>query len=129
MTPFGGKEIPFYEKYFLGGERTIRGFDIYQVGPKDDNGYVMGGDQAFYANVEYRIPVNRQFSFVFFYDVGNAYLGPIDLSDRYESIGTELMVYVPMLGVPFRLIFAYNPRTIRDGDSHFAFRFGVGPSF
>jgi outer membrane protein insertion porin family len=129
MSAFGGRDVPFYEKFFLGGERSIRGFDIYQIGPKDENGYVMGGDQSFYVNVEYRIPINQQFSFIFFYDVGNAYNGRIDLSDRYESLGTELMVYVPMLGVPFRLIFAYNPRTINGSDSHFAFRFGVGPSF
>jgi len=129
MTPFGSKEIPFYEKYFLGGERSIRGFDIYQLGPKNDDGYVTGGTQAFYINAEYRIPLNQQFSFVFFYDVGNAFDGPISWKDRYESLGLELKVYVPMLGVPFRLIFAYNPTTVREGDSHFAFRFGVGPSF
>ncbi|MCK5059011.1 MAG: outer membrane protein assembly factor BamA, partial [Candidatus Aminicenantes bacterium] len=112
MIPFGGKEVPFYEKYFLGGERSIRGFDIYQLGPKNDSGYVTGGTQAFYLNVEYRIPLNQQFSFVFFYDVGNAYNGPIVWKDRYESLGLELKVYVAMLGVPFRLIFAYNPRTV-----------------
>ena len=61
--------------------------------------------------------------------MGNAFDGTIKWSDRYESLGLELKVYVPMLGVPFRLIFAYNPRTVDEEDSHFAFRFGVGPSF
>ncbi len=129
MIPFGGKDIPFYEKYFLGGERSIRGFDIYQIGPKDSNGYVIGGERAFFVNVEYRMPLNEQFSLVAFYDVGNAYDGPVSWKDRYESMGMELSVYVPMLGVPFRLIFSYNPRTINDDDSNFAFRFAVGPSF
>jgi len=129
MSSFGGKDIPFYEKYFLGGEQSIRGFDVYRIGSKDVSGYVIGGSRAFFMNLEYRIPMSQQFSFVFFYDVGNSYNGKIDLSDRYESMGVELMVYVPMLGVPFRLIFAYNPRLIDVDDSHFAFRFGIGPSF
>jgi outer membrane protein insertion porin family len=129
LTAFGGKEVPFYEKYFLGGERSVRGFDIYQLGPKDEKGYVIGGDKAVYLNFEYHIPLNQQFSFVLFYDIGNAFNGPVNWRDMYESMGLELKVYVPMLGVPFRLIFAYNPRTVRNGDSHFAFRFGVGPSF
>ena len=39
IEPFGGKTIPFYEKFFLGGERSIRGFEIYTLGPRDKNGY------------------------------------------------------------------------------------------
>ncbi|MCK4765847.1 MAG: outer membrane protein assembly factor BamA [Candidatus Aminicenantes bacterium] len=129
MFPFGGKEIPFYERYYLGGERSIRGFDIYRIGPQDDSGFITGGTGSFFMNFEYRIPINQQFSFVFFYDVGNAYDGDFDLKDVYQSMGLELKVFVPMLGVPFRLIFAYNPRIVHDDDSHFAFRFAVGPSF
>ena len=46
MEPFGGKAIPFYEKFFLGGERSIRGFDIYNIGPRDKNGNVLGGNKS-----------------------------------------------------------------------------------
>ena len=67
------KILPFYEKFFLGGERSIRGFDIYRIGPKDPEGYIIGGNKAFFMNFEYHIPLSEQFSFVFFYDLGNAY--------------------------------------------------------
>ncbi|HEX7502959.1 MAG TPA: BamA/TamA family outer membrane protein, partial [Acidobacteriota bacterium] len=131
LLPFGGKGIPFYEKYFLGGERSIRGFDIYTLGPRDKNGSVLGGNKSFLFNLEYSIPLTQQFSFVFFYDVGNSYdVGtPIRLKDVYTSAGLELKVFVPMLNVPFRLIFAYNPRLLQTGDAHFVFKFAVGPSF
>jgi outer membrane protein insertion porin family len=131
MFPFGDKYIPFYERYFLGGERSIRGFDIYQIGPRDEQGYVIGGDKAMFFNFEYQIPLSQQFSFNLFFDMGNAYDidKPISLNDVYTSMGAELKVYVQMLGVPFRLIFAYNPRVRREADSNFAFRFAVGPSF
>ena len=114
LEPFGGKEIPFYEKFFLGGERSIRGFDIYTLGPRDKNGNVLGGNKSFLFNLEYAIPLTQQFSFVFFYDIGNTYdVGtPIKLKDVYSSAGLELKIFVPMLNVPFRLIFAYNPRLL-----------------
>ena len=34
-----GSQIPFWEKFYLGGERSIRGYEIYTIGPVDANGY------------------------------------------------------------------------------------------
>ena len=131
IQPFGGKTLPFYEKYFLGGERSIRGFEVYTISPRNANGGVIGGNKSLYFNLEYAIPLAQQFSFVFFYDVGNTYdLGfPVNLKDVYQSAGLELKVFVPMLNVPFRLIFAYNHRLLKPDANHFVFRFAVGPSF
>ncbi len=131
LAPFGGKTIPFYEKYFMGGERSIRGFDIYTLGPRDKDGSILGGTKSFLVNLEYAIHLSQQLSFVFFYDVGNAYNKgvPIKLNDVYTSSGVELKIFVPMLNVPFRLIFAYNPRLLESSDQHFVFKFAVGPSF
>jgi len=131
IEPFGGKVIPFYEKFFLGGERSIRGFETFTIGPRGSNGAVLGGNKSLYFNLEYAIPMTEQFSFVFFYDFGNAYdTGiPISLKDVYQSSGLELKIFVPMLNVPFRLIFAYNYRLLNPVDNHFVFRFAVGPSF
>jgi outer membrane protein insertion porin family len=131
VQPFGDKDVPPYEKFYLGGERSIRGFDIYTLGPRDKAGNVVGGNKSLVFNIEYAIPLSQQFSFVFFYDVGNAYdFGmPIKLKDVYSSTGLELKIFVPMLNVPFRLIFAYNPRVLEPEDQHFVFKFAVGPSF
>ncbi|MCX6557396.1 MAG: outer membrane protein assembly factor BamA [Candidatus Aminicenantes bacterium] len=131
IEPFGGKTIPFYEKFFLGGERSIRGFETFTLGPRNANGSVLGGNKSLYFNLEYAIPLTQQFSFVFFYDVGNAYNTgiPISLKDVYQSTGLELKIFVPMLNVPFRLIFAYNHRLLLPDANHFVFRFAVGPSF
>jgi outer membrane protein insertion porin family len=131
IKKFGKNPIPNYELYFLGGEQSIRGFDIYQIGPRNESGYVVGGNKSFFANFEYQIPLNQQFSFNLFYDIGNAYdFGkPISFKNVYSSMGLEFKVFVPMLNVPFRLIFAYNPRITKNGESHLAFRFAVGPSF
>jgi outer membrane protein insertion porin family len=131
IEPFGGKQVPFYEKFFLGGERSIRGFEVYTLGPRDNYGTILGGNKSFIANFEYAIPLSQQFSFVFFYDVGNAYDSgaPVKLKDVYQSTGLELKIFIPMLNVPFRLIFAYNPRKLNSDDQNFVFRFAIGPSF
>ena len=94
-------------------------------------GAVIGGIKAFQLNLEYMVPITQQLSVGLFYDIGNAYdFGePISLKNVYSSMGMELKVFVPMLNIPFRLIFAYNPRVLREGESPFAFRFAVGPSF
>ncbi|MCP4151783.1 MAG: outer membrane protein assembly factor BamA [bacterium] len=131
VTGFGGKDVPIWEKFLLGGENSIRGFEVYSIGPRNENYYNTGGNKAFFLNLEYRIPINQQLSFNLFYDTGNTYdFGvPVNLKDLYSSMGAEVKIFVPMLNVPFRLIFAYNPRTLGEGDSNFSFRFAVGTSF
>ncbi len=131
LNGFGDNPLPIYERFFLGGEQSIRGFDIYRLGPRNEKGVVVGGNKAFFLNLEYQIPISNQFSFIFYYDIGNAYDSgvPIRLDDVYSSMGLELKIFVPMLNVPFRLIFAYNPRILFPEDPHFVFRFAVGPSF
>lgn len=131
LKGFGKNEVPIYERYFLGGEQSIRGYDIYRIGPRTASGAVTGGTKAFFLNFEYQVPITPQFSAVAYYDIGNAYAKgvPISLSNFYSSTGLELKVFIPMLNVPFRLIFAYNSRLLYSTDSHFAFRFAVGPSF
>jgi outer membrane protein insertion porin family len=131
LIPFGNKNVPNYEKFLIGGEQSIRGFEVQRISPRNENGWRVGGNKAFFFNLEYIVPLNQQISMALFYDIGNAYdFGqPISLKNVYSSTGLELRIFVPMLNVPFRLIFAYNPRTLEADDSKFVFRFAVGTSF
>ena len=93
---FGGTSVPFYERFFPGGDYDIRGFDFRSLGPIsfltrtvdkldpetggvvptpfDDIVYV-GGDTQSVLNIEYRIPiVGRTVSVAPFLDVGNAWV-------------------------------------------------------
>jgi len=75
--------------------------------------------------------LNQTITFAAFCDVGNSYdYGqPISLKNFYSSTGLEVRVYIPMLGVPVRMIFAYNSRINEPEEAHFAFRFALGTSF
>ena len=131
IAQLGDSLIPYWEKVFLGGERSIRGYEVYSIGPRDRNGYMIGGTKSLVFNVEYIIPVGGPLYAIFFYDRGNTVLAndSLNWADMYSSAGLEARLFIPALRVPFRLIFAYNNKKIYPNDSDFAFRFAVGTTF
>jgi outer membrane protein insertion porin family len=130
IRPIKGSPIPIWEKFYLGGERSIRGYEIYTVGPRVE-GRNIGGEKSIVLNAEYIIPVGGPLYAIFFYDAGNAYARDEKMStgNMFTSSGLELRIFVPALRVPFRLIFAYNNRKIYVDDSNFAIRFAIGTTF
>jgi len=131
LRVYGATEVPYWEKFYLGGERSIRGYDIYQIGHRDESGRNLGGEKSLVLNAEYIIPVGGPIYAILFHDMGNAYgrNENISLRNIYSSTGLELRVFVPALRVPFRLIFSYNNRKVYLDDSNFAFRFAIGTTF
>lgn len=127
----GGSDVPFWERFYLGGERDIRGYDIYSIGPRTDEGRLMGGMKAFLFNAEYQFHIGGPLNVILFYDVGNTYLEEqkLNFRDMYTSAGIEARIFVPALRVPFRLILAYNNRLIYPGDTNLNFRFAIGTTF
>ena len=131
IAQLGESLIPYWEKIFFGGERSIRGYEVYSIGPRDRNGYMIGGTKSLLFNIEYIIPVGGPLYAILFYDRGNAVLAnqSLSFSDMYSSAGIEARLFIPALRVPFRLIFAYNNKKIYPTDQEFAFRFAVGTTF
>jgi outer membrane protein insertion porin family len=127
----GETDIPYWERFYLGGERSVRGYEIYTIGPRNENGQNLGGDKSMVFNAEYIIPVGGPIYSIFFFDIGNALPRheKFSFNNMYYSTGLELRIFVPALRVPFRLIFAYNNRKIYLDDSNFAFRFAIGTTF
>jgi len=133
IQTYGGSDIPIWERFYLGGERSFRGYNIYTVGPRDESGRNIGGEKALIFNAEYIIPFGQQGPVyaILFYDMGNAILQheKFSLNSMYISTGLEMRIFVPALRVPFRLIFAYNNRPILTDESNFAVRFAIGTTF
>ena len=132
------KTLPIFEKLVMGGEYTVRGFDIRSIGPSDPRtGLVLGGNKSLLFNAEYMISIVSQVRLIVFYDAGQvgAEHQGFALDDFRTSTGAEIRFFMPVLNVPFRLIFAANPQ--REGvlDNRFrpakafTFRFGVGSTF
>ena len=181
INPYGStRSLPIFEKLFLGGEYSIRGFDIRSVGPRDlASGIVIGGNKSLLFNGEYLINIAGPVRLVLFADAGQVRdrgqsfgwkepvtklttiggLLPADsltaiygiggfasqLQTRIDttgetnafktSLGAEIRFFMPVLNVPFRLIFAANPSRggVLDNNLRpeklFKFRFAVGTTF
>ena len=73
----GSKELPIFEKLFLGGEYSVRGFDIRTIGPQDPaTGLVLGGNKSLLFNIEELITIAGPVRLVLFYDAGQVQPGP-----------------------------------------------------
>ena len=71
IKPYANSILPIYERLFLGGEYSVRGYDIRSIGPRDPaTGLVIGGDKSLLANAEYIITVFGPLRLVLFYDAG-----------------------------------------------------------
>jgi outer membrane protein insertion porin family len=132
IQPFSDtKVLPYYQRYFLGGETQIRGYNVRTVAPiSPSRNQILGGNKFILFNAEYYIDIVGPLRFLFFYDAGQAFLEehPIKLSELRTSTGAEIRFIMPVLNVPFRLIYAWNPQ--RDSfQPKSAFKFAVGTTF
>jgi len=131
IKPYGDtKVLPYYQRFFLGGETQIRGYNVRTVGPVDLQNRALGGNKYVLFNAEYYVDIGGPLRFLLFYDAGQAYADgePITLNRIRTSTGGELRFVMPVLNVPFRLIYAWNPQ--RDAfQPKSTFKFAVGTTF
>lgn len=112
-------KLPASYRFFAGGIETIRGYDYKQLGPKDDQGTVIGGRMLTAVSAEYEQFINDTWGVAAFVDAGNAYnMNNIDI-----KVGTGLGIrWVSPIG-PIRLDFAIP---VNDSDSSFQIHFAAG---
>jgi outer membrane protein insertion porin family len=125
--------VPRSERFFVGGEQSVRGFDGFSIGPREEiNGVesIVGGYEYAVFNLELITRINDPLRFVLFADAGQAY-GPaesFDLGELRYSFGAELRVFLPVFQFPLRFIYAFNPDE-QPGDLFESFQFSIGNTF
>lgn len=130
---FGNSQghLPVFEKFYLGGINTIRGFDNGKISPIDPtSGNRIGGDKMWYGNAEYTFPIIKEQGVlgVIFYDIGNVY-GTDEswrFSDVKQSAGAGIRWLSPM--GPLRLEWGKNLRPVGDEDLS-NWEFSIGGNF
>jgi outer membrane protein insertion porin family len=92
--------IPEPERFFAGGDTTVRGFALDTLGVRHDppdsqtdtidkNGFPIGGNATVVLNGEVRVPVHGGLSVVSFFDTGNVFqrLGQLNIADLRSAVG------------------------------------------
>jgi outer membrane protein insertion porin family len=128
VTPTSGGTVSISERFFLGGIRTMRGFETFEVGPKEGTVFI-GGEKMAYFNFEYTFPIIKSLGLkgLLFYDTGNAWLGDEGFfTDMRNSVGAGIRWNSP-LG-PLRLEWGYNLAP-RDNEKQSVFEFSIGSAF
>ena len=126
----------FYERFFLGGVDTVRGYEDYEIYPDPDpdkpgvfNPY--GGNKVFFANFEYRIPVSQQLTAALFFDIGKVWDESVrnpfsQINNMKRGLGVEARLN--MFGMLARLGWGYGLDRI-SGEPSGKFHFTIGPGF
>lgn len=128
--PFGTDDmVPIYDRYFLGGTDSIRGFPYRSISPVDSNKDPYGGQSMLLANVELTHPIWRFIRGAVFTDIGNVWENSWDmnLGGLNMGIGYGLRIKVPYINAPVQLDLAYPIINKQKGvSSKLRFHFNMG---
>jgi outer membrane protein insertion porin family len=115
---------------FLGGSRTIRGFDFRDVSPVDAQGETVGGQSMMFATAEYTVPLSELFRWAVFYDWGVVNPDSYDASmdEMNSSYGTGIRIDMP--GFPLRFDYSWQHLSSEYNESNGGkFSFLIGYSY
>ena len=130
------EEIPASERFFAGGDNTVRGFALDRLGDEatlDANGVPTGGNAVFVFNGELRIHVWRDFGAVGFLDVGNVFarVSDIDFGSLRGAVGFGVRYQSPFGPLRADVGFKLDQQTFANGSRErlTGFHISIGHAF
>ena len=114
------KDLPASERFFAGGDTTVRGFALDQLGTPetiDENSFPIGGNALVILNGELRVPVFGGLDAVGFLDTGNVFArtGDMDLGRLRSAVGFGIRYRSPVGPIRVDLGFKLNPQFLAPG--------------
>ena len=108
ISPFGqSDEVPFYDRFYLGGPDTLRGFDFRDVGPRDDDptaeDEAVGGNTYSMVSFEYGFRIAEPLGLVVFYDWGFVNEDDFDFSASGYADNWGVGARIMLMGSPLKL--------------------------
>lgn len=133
---YGGTDVfPFFQNFYAGGIRSVRGFRANTLGPRDDNlDLALGGNMMVTAGAEVIFPLPfmrktlRSFRISTFIDVGNVYDvdQSFDAGELRYSAGLSAIWISPFGAMSFSIAQPFNEQS---GDETEVFQFSLGSTF
>jgi outer membrane protein insertion porin family len=127
------EDLPASERFFAGGDTTMRGFALDSVGTPETiapSGFPRGGNGLVLLNAELRVPVWKDVGAAFFIDTGNVFerVTQIELGRLRAAAGFGLR-YISRVGpLRFDIGFKLGERQAGDKSGH-AIHFSFGQAF
>jgi len=123
-----GGFLPDYEKFYLGGINSMRGFEWQGIHLEDENGAAIGGDKFVQINLEFIVPLFKKAGLmgVLFYDMGNVYDKDdnIELGSLREGAGFGFRWYSPIGPIRIENGYILDPRPGEDRNGRWEFSMG-----
>jgi len=128
IEPYGGKETPIYEKFFIGGLYTVRGFEYGKAGPIDINEDPLGAEKMVVFSSELIFPLSREIGLrgAIFWDIGKGFDKWSDITPLRTGAGAGIRWFSPM--GPIHIDFGYN-LSPKKGEKRTVFDFTMGTVF
>jgi outer membrane protein assembly complex protein YaeT len=125
------EDLPASERFFAGGDTTIRGFALDTVGTPETispSGFPRGGNGVLIMNVELRVPVIGDFGAALFSDGGNVWerVTDFDITQLRGSVGFGVRYRSPIGPIRVDLGFKLDRRL---GESRQVLHFSIGQAF
>lgn len=119
------QEVPFFDRFFLGGPQTLRGYEFREVGPKDTFGEPLGGRSYGFFSAEYSMDIVKPIRFAVFYDAGfvntKAYdFSPAGYNDNF-GFGLRLFVAGAPLSLDYGIPLTSDKFNRKGGQFNFSF--------
>ena len=130
------QDLPASERFFAGGDTTVRGFVLDQLGTSDtlnDQGFPTGGNGLIVLNLEVRAPYWKGLGAVGFVDAGNVFrrAGELSLGDLRPAAGFGLRYRSPIGPLRVDLGFNLDPELLPSGarERRSVFHISLGQAF
>lgn len=126
---FGDTEAPpISQRYYLGGRGSVRGYKENSLGPRGEDGSIIGGDELMRGNAEFHYRIYEDVSLQTFFDIGRISVDGVDspLDEWAKGIGVGFR-YLSPIG-PIGLDFGHGLDDI-PGSRDFRMTFDIGVSF
>ncbi|MFC4310001.1 autotransporter assembly complex family protein [Steroidobacter flavus] len=107
-------DLPASQRFFAGGEGSVRGFALNELSPKDEQGRTEGGRNLATGTVEFVRDLPRNFGVATFFDIGNAFNEFTDpMLERSAGVGVRYNIAVASFGVDVAQALSESGRTPR----------------
>ena len=130
-SPYGDSEdVPFYDRFYLGGPDSLRGFEHRDVGPRDsdDDEEAVGGNSYGMLSFEYGFRLAEPLGLVAFYDWGFVNESDYDFSPSGYASNWGIGARIILMGSPLKLDLGFPltvPDNAKDNGAQFNFSFGT----